>query len=128
MEQILNEILSKLNNMEKIQMEMQLKINESEKTQREIQSKLNESEKTQREMQSKLNESEKLQIKMQSNITDIKGKVNAIYNQTADLTEFRTESKDNFTNVSNDVKLIKHKLNQTEEDVFVIKDHFKLIK
>lgn len=65
---------------------------------------------------------------IQSDITEIKGKVNSVYEQTAELTEFRTETKDGFSLVSKDIKFIKHKLRETEEDVFDIKDHFKLIK
>jgi hypothetical protein len=33
------------------------------------------------------------QTKMQSDITEIKEKINSVYDQTADLTEFRTETK-----------------------------------
>jgi len=31
---------------------------------------------------------------MQSDITEIKEKINSVYDQTADLAEFRTETKD----------------------------------
>ena len=68
------------------------------------------------------------QTKMQSDITEIKEKINSVYDQTADLTEFRTETKDNFSSINKDVKFIKHKLHETEEDVFDIKDHFKIVK
>ncbi|BCZ45715.1 hypothetical protein psyc5s11_17820 [Clostridium gelidum] len=65
---------------------------------------------------------------MKSDITEIKGKINSVYDQTADLTEFRTETKDNFSSINKDVKFIKHKLHETEEDVFDIKDHLKIVK
>lgn len=39
-----------------------------------------------------------------------------------------TEIFDKIDTVSKDVKFIKHKLHETEEDVFVIKDHLKLVK
>lgn len=68
------------------------------------------------------------QTQMQSDITEIKDKMNAVFNQTANLTEFRTETKDNFAILSKDVKFIKHKLHETEEDVFDIKDHLKIVK
>ncbi|MDU1601937.1 MULTISPECIES: hypothetical protein [Clostridium] len=70
----------------------------------------------------------KNQESMQSDITEIKNKIDSVYDQTADLTEFRTETKDNFNSITKDVKFIKHKLHETEEDVFDIKDHLKIIK
>ena len=68
------------------------------------------------------------QTKMQSDITEIKEKINSVYDQTADLTEFRTETKDSFNSLTKDVKFIKHKLHETEEDVFDIKDYLKIVK
>lgn len=44
---------------------------------------------------------------IQSDITEIKGKINSVYEQTADLTEFRTETKDSFSLVSKDIKIYK---------------------
>ncbi|EYE89018.1 hypothetical protein Q428_04795 [Fervidicella metallireducens AeB] len=71
---------------------------------------------------------ENSQALIQSDITEIKEKVTAVYNQTADLTEFRTESKNSFAALSKDVKFVKHKLHKTEEDVFDIKDYLKIVK
>ncbi|WP_321833442.1 hypothetical protein [Clostridium butyricum] len=70
----------------------------------------------------------KNQESMQSDITEIKNKIDSVYEQTANLTEFRTETTDNFNSIAKDVKFIKHKLHETEEDVFDIKDHLKIIK
>ncbi|CAI3543063.1 MULTISPECIES: hypothetical protein [Clostridium] len=70
----------------------------------------------------------KTQESIQSDVTEIKNKINSVYDQTADLTEFRTQTKDNFNSILKDVKFIKHKLHETEEDVFDIKDHLKIIK
>lgn len=47
----------------------------------------------------------KIQESMQSDITEIKNKIDSIYDQTANLTKFRTK-----------------------EDVFDIRDHLKIIK
>ncbi|MFD3157356.1 hypothetical protein ACFIJ5_10915 [Haloimpatiens sp. FM7330] len=52
----------------------------------------------------------KNQTKMQSDITEIKEKINSVYDQTADLTEFRTKTKDSINAISKDVKFVKHKL------------------
>ena len=57
---------------------------------------------------------------MQSDITEIKSKVNSVYDQTSDLTEFRTETKDKLGSISKDIKFVKHKVQETEEDVFTI--------
>jgi chromosome segregation ATPase len=77
---------------------------------------------------SELKEIKENQQAMQSDIAEIKEKINSVYDQTADLTEFRTETKNAFNNISKDVKFIKHKLHETEEDVFDIKDHLKIVK
>lgn len=65
---------------------------------------------------------------MKSDITEIKGKIDSVYEQTADLTEFRTETKEGFISLNKDVRFIKHKLHQTEEEVFDIKDKLKIVK
>ncbi len=76
---------------------------------------------TQKEMQ-------ETQNSMQLDITEIKDKVNLVYNQTAELTEFRTETKDQLNTLNDDIKFIKHKLHENEEEVFRIKNHLKIIK
>ncbi|OSA89541.1 UNVERIFIED_ORG: hypothetical protein B2H93_15885 [Clostridium botulinum] len=72
---------------------------------------------------------------MQKDIKDINTKVdriekklNSVHEQTADLTEFRTETKYKLNTVSQDVKFVKHKVQETEEDVFSIQSHLKIIK
>ncbi len=76
----------------------------------------------------KLDNIESNQTNMQADITEIKSKIDSVYDQTADLTEFRTETNDTLKNVSQDVKFIKHKVRETEEDVFTIQSHLKIIK
>ena len=39
-----------------------------------------------------------------------------------------TEIYNSISSISKDLKFIKHKLHETEEDVFDIKDHLKLVK
>jgi len=65
---------------------------------------------------------------LNSRLDRIEIKLDAVHDQTADLTEFRTETKDNMDIISKDVKFIKHKLHETEEDVFDIKDYLKIVK
>ena len=58
----------------------------------------------------------------------IEKKLNVVFEQTADLTDFKTVTSDNIQSMKKDVKFIKRKVQDTEEDVFVIQDHLKLIK
>ena len=51
-----------------------------------------------------------------------------VYEQTADLTVFRTYTNDSLNTISTDVKFIKRKVKDTEEDVFVIQDCLKIVK
>lgn len=72
---------------------------------------------------------------MQSDIKDLKvgqdrieKKLDAVYEQTVDLTEFRTETSEKIDYIAKDTGFIKHKLNRTEEDVYNIQSHLHLIK
>lgn len=68
------------------------------------------------------------QNSIQSDVSEIKSKLNSVYDQTADLTEFRTLISTKLTTVSNDIKFVKHKVQETEEDVFTIQNHLSIIK
>ncbi|AZR72211.1 hypothetical protein BBF96_01640 [Anoxybacter fermentans] len=70
--------------------------------------------------------------KMQSDITNLKSEVKEIkldlktvMEQTAELTEFRTETIRKFDKISNDIDFIKHKELQNEQDIFYLKKNFK---
>ena len=72
---------------------------------------------------------------MQSDIAEIKidlkavnEKVTAINDQTADLTEFRTDITIRLDNAAKDIKFIKHKITDNEQEIFDIKDHLKLVE
>ncbi len=66
------------------------------------------------------------EIKLELN--KINKKLDVVFEQTADLTEFRTITSDNIESIKKDIKFVKRKVKDTEEDVFVIQDHLKLIK
>ena len=66
------------------------------------------------------------EIKLELN--KINKKLDAVFEQTADLTEFKTITSDNIESIKKDIKFVKRKVKDTEEDVFVIQDHLKLIK
>ncbi len=58
----------------------------------------------------------------------IEKKLDGIYDHTADLTEFKTSTNENITEIRKDVGFIKHKLHQNEEEIFDIKSYIKLAK
>jgi uncharacterized protein YoxC len=58
----------------------------------------------------------------------VEQKLDGVVQQTADLTEFRTETNGKLDSIAKDAGFIKHKLNRTEEDVFNIQSHLKIIK
>ena len=58
----------------------------------------------------------------------LENKLEAVHEQTTQLTEFRTETKMEIESLSQDVKFIKHKLHEIEVDVFNIRYHLKLVK
>lgn len=51
-----------------------------------------------------------------------------LLNRLINIRDVRTETKNAFNNILKDVKFIKHKLHETEEDIFDIKDHLKIVK
>lgn len=68
------------------------------------------------------------QKQMQSDISEIKGKVNAVYDQTADLTEFKTSISDKLDKISEDIEYLTHKEHQTEKEVYSIKKKLEVIR
>ena len=58
----------------------------------------------------------------------IEKKLDAVYEHTADLTEFRTSTSGNLIEIRKDVSFIKHKIHQNEEENFDIKTCIKLVK
>lgn len=83
---------------------------------------------------------------LEIDITSIKQNVNELKSDVSELKEGQNEIKDMFRNLeavnatrhtdiydsilglTKDLKFVKHKLHETEEDVFDIKDHLKLVK
>lgn len=52
----------------------------------------------------------------------IEKKLDAVYSQTADLTEFRTETRQNFNTISDNIRFLLHKEVETEKEIFLLKD------
>lgn len=95
---------------------------------KQILSKIDTIDKKQDVMQNDITGMQGSITEMKTDIKEIKSKVSNIYDQTADLTEFRTETKQNLQSVGQDIKFIQHKLSDTEKDIFQVKDYLKIVK
>jgi hypothetical protein len=51
----------------------------------------------------------------------IESKLDSVYNQTADLTEFRTETRQGISDIKDTLKFILHKEIENEKDIFTLK-------
>ncbi|ACD52988.1 hypothetical protein FDB55_14525 [Clostridium botulinum] len=89
MEQIFNTILSKLDAIEQNQNSIKFDINI-------LQADINI-------LKSDVSSTKIDAIKLQSNVSNINKKLDTIYDQTANLTEFSTETKDNLNSISEKV-------------------------
>lgn len=61
------------------------------------------------------------QIEMQKYLKEIKSDLNAVKDQTANLTEFRTQTNQNFTDIKDTLKFLLHKEIETEREIFKLK-------
>ncbi|QZY56473.1 hypothetical protein [Crassaminicella profunda] len=61
------------------------------------------------------------QIEMKKDLKEIKSDLNTIKDQTADLTEFRTGTNQNFTDIKDTLKFLLHKEIETEREIFKLK-------
>ncbi|WP_427340759.1 hypothetical protein [Caloranaerobacter sp. DY30410] len=69
-----------------------------------------------------LKENQKETIKR---LDSIENKLDAINEQTADLTEFRTETKQELKDIKDTLKFIIHKEAENERDIHVLKQFIK---
>lgn len=69
----------------------------------------------------KLNSLDDKITNIESGQTRIEKKLDAIYDHTVDLTEFRTSTNKYLSEISKDVSFIKHKLHQNEEKFLILK-------
>lgn len=61
-------------------------------------------------------------------VNRIEEKVESIYDQTHDLTEYRTESNMKLDKISDDIDFLKHEEYQTKQDIFKINKYLTIIK
>ncbi|MBY7026377.1 hypothetical protein HYI08_14330 [Clostridium botulinum] len=96
MEQIFNTILSKLDAIEQNQNSIKFDINILQADINILQADINI-------LKSDVSSTKIDAIKLQSNVSNINKKLDTIYDQTANLTEFSTETKDNLNSISEKV-------------------------
>ena len=65
---------------------------------------------------------------LKDDVKNINEKIDNVYTQTSDLTEFKWTTTETIKTISEDVRFIKHKLHKTEEDVFSIQTQMKIVK
>lgn len=58
----------------------------------------------------------------------IEKKLDTVYEQTATLTEFRTEVNQKLDNLTDDVEFLKHKEYEHEQDIFRLKRNIQVSK
>jgi chromosome segregation ATPase len=68
-----------------------------------------------KEIKDKVNGLEEGQVRIEK-------KLDAVYSQTADLTEFRTETRQNFNTISDNIRFLLQKEIETEKEIFLLKD------
>ncbi|MEG2811176.1 MAG: hypothetical protein RR912_01555 [Clostridium sp.] len=62
-------------------------------------------------------------IKILNNKVDrIENKLDKVYDQTVELTEYKSVSYENFNKINDSIDFIKSKINKSEEDIFTIKN------
>ncbi|MBS4535171.1 hypothetical protein GOQ29_05995 [Clostridium sp. D2Q-14] len=65
---------------------------------------------------------------IESDTKEIKTKVDSITEQTANLTEFRTQANTKLDKISDDVEFLKHQEYETKQDLFSIKRNIRSTK
>ena len=65
---------------------------------------------------------------LKTDVKTLSNKMDTVYEQTADLTEFKITTTSSIKSLSEDVLFIKQKIHKTEEDVFSIQSHLKIVK
>ncbi len=52
----------------------------------------------------------------------IEKKLDAVYDQTAELTEFRTETRQNLNAISDNIRFLLHKEMENEKEIYLLKE------
>ncbi|WZL73692.1 hypothetical protein QBE52_02850 [Clostridiaceae bacterium 35-E11] len=73
------------------------------------------------DMDGKVNHIDEKVNRMDEKVNRIETKLDRVYNQTADLTEFKTETLQNFSDIKDTLKFVLHKEIETEKEIFTLK-------
>lgn len=87
----------------------------NEEFQKAVLEKLGSLEEGQKEIREEQNVIKEGQIKMANNLK-------AVIEQTADLTEFKTETRQNFFDIKDTLRFVLHKEIETEKEIFKLKE------
>ncbi len=132
---LLPQILSELKEMRELQQEMKTSQEEMRESQQEMRASQQEMKESQQEMQSSLDVQKKTLISINNRLTSVEEsqtrmekKLDLVYDQTANLTEFNTSVGQRLDTLSDEVFFISHKESQNEKEVSTIKRHLQIIK
>lgn len=114
MEKILNQILSEMQSMNK--------------RFDGVDAKLDKLESCMENMESRMENMESRIETIDSTVKEIDRKTTIIFNQTADLTEFKTSVNEKLDALTEEVAFISHREYETEKDVYAIKRHLQIVK
>ncbi len=122
MEQVLNQILIELK-------ELNNKVSNLEKNQEQLTKNQEQLTKNQEQLtknQEQLTKGQEQLTKNQEQFAEgqarIEKKLDAVYDQTAELTEFRTETRQNLNAISDNIRFLLHKETENEKEIYLLKE------
>ena len=122
MEQVLNQILTELK-------ELNNKVSILEKNQEQLTKNQEQLTKNQEQLtknQEQLTKNQEQFTKNQEQFAEgqarIEKKLDSVYDQTAELTEFRTETRQNLNAISDNIRFLLHKEMENEKEIYLLKE------
>ena len=113
-EKLLKQIFDNQNDMKNDISNMQNDISNIKTTQSSMQNDISNIKTTQSSMQNDISN-------IKNDICHINSKLDSVVDQTANLTEFRTEANKNFSDIKDTLKFLLHKEIETEKEIFKLK-------
>lgn len=115
MEQVLNQILIELK-------ELNNKVSNLEKNQEQLTKNQEQLTKNQEQLTKGQEQLTKNQEQFAEGQARIEKKLDAVYDQTAELTEFRTETRQNLNAISDNIRFLLHKETENEKEIYLLKE------